>query len=408
MPAMDKIRGNGLTLGFSCVAHAYSHLFTLLYATIVLVLEREWHLSYAELIALSLPMNVMFGAAALAAGWAADRWGATPLMIVFYFGVGGGSILAGLASTPFAMLLALAVIGSFAAIYHPVGIPWLAKHAVNRGRAFGINGIFGSVGTAAAALIAGVLADYLGWRAAFFVPGAICLVTGLAFIAALRGGFIVEASEDVAPQPAPRAADVKRAFFVMSATMLCTGLMFQTLSVALPKIFDERLSGFLNDSIVGVGGMVTIVYAAGAIMQIVGGELADRFSLRTVYAAAQIVQVPLMALALVLYSPALVGVAAFLIGLNAVGQPAENALLTRYTPAKWRGRAFGAKFVLTLGVSTIGVALVPVIHRLTGSLDTLFIVLLGVAAIGGACTFLLPGEGRAKGASAGPVGSAAE
>ena len=38
MPAMDKIRGNGLTLGFSCVAHAYSHLFTLLYATIVLVL----------------------------------------------------------------------------------------------------------------------------------------------------------------------------------------------------------------------------------------------------------------------------------------------------------------------------------------------------------------------------------
>jgi len=405
---MDKTRGHGLTLGFSAVAHAYSHLFTLLYATIVLMLEREWHLSYAELIALSLPMNVMFGVAALPAGWASDRWGATPLMILFYFGVGGGSILAGLTNTPLAMLLALVVVGSFAAIYHPVGIPWLARHAVNRGRAFGINGIFGSVGTAAAALVAGFLGDYFGWRAAFIVPGVVCIATGVAFIFVIRAGLVVEAKEDVVPQPAPRSADVKRAFFVLSVTMLCTGLMFQTLSVALPKIFDERLGSFLNDSLVGIGGMVTIVYAAGALMQVVGGELADRYSLRAVYAVAQIVQVPLMALAIVLYNPALVGVAALMVGLSAMGQPAENALLTRFTPAKWRGRAFGAKFVLTLGVSTVGVALVPVIHQVTGSLDSLFIVLFGVALIAGGSAFLLPGEGRAKTAAPAPQGSAAE
>ena len=30
-----------LTLVFSSLAHTYSHLFTLLYATVVLVLERE-------------------------------------------------------------------------------------------------------------------------------------------------------------------------------------------------------------------------------------------------------------------------------------------------------------------------------------------------------------------------------
>lgn len=404
---MDKTRGQGLTLGFSCIGHAYSHLFTLLYATVVLVLEREWRLSYAELIALSLPMSIMFGLAALPAGWASDRWGATPLMILFYFGVGGGAIIAGLVNTPLAMLLALAVIGSFAAIYHPVGIPWLARHAVNRGRAFGINGIFGSVGTASAALVAGFLGDYVGWRAAFIVPGAICLATGIAFVVALRAGLVVEASEDVAPHPAPRSADVKRAFFVLSVTMLCTGLMFQTLSVALPKVFDERLGGILNGSLFGIGGMVTIVYSAGALMQVVGGELADRFSLRTVYAVAQIVQVPLTALALVLYNPALVGVAAFMVGLNAMGQPAENALLTRFTPAKWRGRAFGAKFVLTLGVSTVGVALVPVIHELTGSLNALFVVLTGVALIAGASAFLLPNE-REGDAVVDPVGSAAE
>ena len=40
-------------------------------------------------------------------------------------------------------------------------------------------------------------------------------------------------------------------------------------------------------------------------------------------------------------------------------------------PPAWRGRAFGAKFVLTLGVSSLGVSLVPLIHRMTGSLDGL-------------------------------------
>lgn len=395
-----------LTLVFSSLAHTYSHLFTLLYATVVLVLEREWGLSYAELFALSIPMSVLFGAAALPAGWMGDKWSASGMMALFFLGVGGCSIATGFANSPLGIGLGLAGIGLFAAIYHPVGIPWLVRNAVNRGRALGINGVFGSVGTAGAALVAGLLADLYGWRAAFIIPGVLCLVTGLGFVWARQANLLLDRGEDAVPQAAPGKSDIWRVFWVMSATMLCTGLIYQATAFALPKVFDTRLSGFFNDSMLGIGGMVTIVYTCSALSQLVGGELADRYSLRGVYIAVQWLQIPVILIAMMLIHPALVPVAALMVSLNVAGQPAENSLLAKYTPPQWRGRAFGGKFVLTLGVSSLGVAVIPVIYRFTGTLDVLFILLAACAAGAGIFALLLPRE--IKDAEAEPVPAPAE
>lgn len=395
-----------LTLVFSSLAHTYSHLFTLLYATVVLVLEREWGLSYAELFALSIPMSVLFGAAALPAGWMGDKWSASGMMALFFLGVGGCSIATGSANSPLGIGLGLAGIGLFAAIYHPVGIPWLVRNAVNRGRALGINGVFGSVGTAGAALVAGLLAELWGWRAAFIIPGLLCLVTGLGFVWARQASLLLDRGEDAVPQAAPGKSDIWRVFWVMSATMLCTGLIYQATAFALPKVFDSRLSGVFNDSMLGIGGMVTIVYTCSALSQLVGGELADRYSLRGVYIAVQWLQIPVILIAMMLIHPALVPVAALMVSLNVAGQPAENSLLAKYTPPQWRGRAFGGKFVLTLGVSSVGVAVIPVIYQLTGTLDVLFILLAACAAGAGIFALLLPRE--AKDAGAEPVPAPAE
>ncbi len=76
--------------------------------------------------------------------------------------------------------------------------PWLIKHSRSHGRALGINGVFGSAGTAVAALAAGGLADLWGWRATFIAPGVICLATGVVFILAMRLGFIIEGESEAA------------------------------------------------------------------------------------------------------------------------------------------------------------------------------------------------------------------
>lgn len=62
--------------------------------------------------------------------------------------------------------------------------------------------------------------------------------------------------------------------------------------------------------------------------------------------------------------------------------------------------------MLTLGVSSLGVAVIPVIYQFTGTLDILFILLAACAAGAGLFALLLPRE--AKDAGAEPVPAPAE
>ncbi len=74
--------------------------------------------------------------------------------------------------------------------------------------------------------------------------------------------------------------------------------------------------------------------------------------------------------------------------------PAENVLMARYTPARWRGSAFGAKFVLSLGVGPVAVQLVSWLHESTGSFAWLYTLLAMAAGIVVLAGLLLPGESR--------------
>jgi MFS transporter, FSR family, fosmidomycin resistance protein len=85
------------------------------------------------------------------------------------------------------------------------------------------------------------------------------------------------------------------------------------------------------------------------------------------------------------------------VGLGVLSVPAENSLLARYTPAQWRATAFGAKFLLALGVSTIGVKLVAVIYDRAGSFAPLWLTLAGCAAFIVIAGLFLPGSLRQTG-----------
>ena len=50
------------------------------------------------------------------------------------------------------------------------------------GRSIGINGVFGNLGVALAPVVTAFLANAVGWRAAFIVPGLLCAAAGLAWL----------------------------------------------------------------------------------------------------------------------------------------------------------------------------------------------------------------------------------
>lgn len=382
---------------FSCVGHTYIHLFTAFYFVIVLALEAEWGRPYHEMIELWMPGALLVGVAALPAGWLGDRWNARGMMVVFFIGMGGSAILCGLAQGPIVLTIGLTGVGLFAAIYHPVGIAWLIRNTgANRGKVLGINGIFGSVGIAAAAVVASGLIDLIDWRAAFVVPGAISVLTGVALWVCVRKGLITETKAIALTPDTASRKDRLRVFAILLLTMFAGAIIFQSTQTALPKLFSGRMGNLAGEGAFGVGLYVALVYGVAGLMQLVGGILADRYPLRKVYLGAYLLQIPLLYLAASFSGLPLVVVSIMMVMFSTGALPAENMLLARYAPAKHHGLAFGMKFVLAFGSAPLGLMLVSSVYQASGGFYWLFIALAGSAALCLAAAFLLPRERRGE------------
>jgi MFS family permease len=381
-----------LSVGFSWIGHTLMHIVSALYLTVVLALEREWRIPYDELIRLWTIGSLLIGLGAPLAGWLGDRWSDCRMMVLFFLLTGGGAVAAGMADSPGALWPALGVLGLGASIYHPVGMSWIVKNAANRGKALGTLGLFGSVGVALAATVAGGLTDLLGWHAAFIVPGAVCIAVGVALAVCIAAGLVSDRQADVRPQAQPSRGDAMRAFLVLSVTMLCAGLMFSAMQVVLPKLFDQRLAGLVGDGTSGVGLLVTLVYLTAAIPQLVGGHMADRYPLKRIYVTCLLAQTPMMILMAGLSGPPLVGAAVMAVVASQVQIPAENMLLARYTPDRHRGLAFGAKFILAFGAGPLSVQLVAWVYGWSRDFSVLYLILAALAATAFLAALLLPGE----------------
>jgi len=379
-----------LALLFSCLGHAYMHLFTAFYFVIALSLEADWGVPNHELVTLWALGSLLVGLAALPAGWLGDRWSASGMMAVFFIGLGLAGIACGLADTTTALMLGLAAVGLFSAIYHPVGIAWVVKNARARGMALAVNGIFGSLGVASAGLVAGVLIDAISWRAAFIVPGAVSLVTGLALVAALRFGWLRENASDREAELAPSRGDMLRVYAVLLMTMAVMGLMFHGVQASLPKVFDLRLRDLAGDGAFGIGALVAMVYALGGFMQLAGGWLADRFPLKPIYLSAFVFQVPVMVLIGTTGSVPLLALAVLTVVFSSVALPAENMLLARYTPTRHRSLAFGVKYVLAFSIANPAILLASWVEGRTGEFTQLYFILAAIAAVAAIVTCFLP------------------
>ena len=381
-----------LAIGFAGIGHTYSHLFAPIFFTLVpLALEDHLGLSHGETVALIVAGNMLFGFAAPLAGWLGDRWSSTGMMALFYLGTGIGMIMVGLSDTPFTMAFWLAVTGLFASIYHPVGIAWLVRVSTNTGTALGINGTFGAMGAALGAILAGALLTAVSWRAAYIVPGALVLATFVAFTLCLRKGLITESAEDRVSAPPASRADTMRVIAIMALTITCGGLIANATIPALPKAFSLDFSQD-GDGVLTVSYLVGLVYFVAGIMQIIGGRLADVLPVRRVYLGCFLLQVPILLAAGWISGGSLVVVAIVMVAINFGGLPAENVLIARYTPSRRRALMFGLKFVIALGISSLGALLEGVLFDFSGDFALLFATLSGLALVGAGAILFLPGE----------------
>jgi MFS family permease len=371
-------RGRRRAIGFLNWAHALDHFVILIFPTVVIGLEVVYGRPYSELIALGTASFVAFGVFSLPAGWLADRWSRRNMMAAFYIGCGLSLAAAALAPNLIALAAALFALGMFAAIYHPVGMAMLIEMAQTRGRTLAFNGVCGNLGAALAAGIAAALASWLGWRGAFMVPALVCVVTGIAYLAVMPDDRLKVGKRGTVADVvlSPKAAVIFFGIYIIIS--VTSGLTFNTLTIALPKIVDERLGEGIP--LIAVGGLTTAVFLCGAVAQIAIGRLVERVAPTHLFAIVVALQ-----LAGISWSAQATGVA--LLAALALSMAALYAQVTvgdlvmaRYTADAWRGRAFAVRYFLTFVASGVAVAAIALLHR-SGGFDLVLIAITALTVI---------------------------
>jgi len=376
---------------FSNVGHGFSHMFTVLYATAVLYLPKVFDLPYGELLGLSSLGLVLFGVAALPAGWLGDRWSQIGMMAIFFLGIGVGAIVVGLAVGPERLFIGLTLIGLFASIYHPVGIAWVVAWANKQGMTLGINGVFGNTGSAIAPVFVGLMIDYVTWRAAFIIPGVLSIFVGTGLLLVWRAGWIRDVTKDRTPTVAPDSSAFFRVFIVLTITMACSGIVYTGLTNTMPKLMEMGLSAALAASYTEIGVFVGIISGLASLSSIFGGWMADRYSARSIYIIFWTLQIPILFTIVSLSDVPLLVAVLLVLSFMLAFAAAENMLVAQYTPFRWRAVAYGAKFVLALGVGGLTVHLAGWLFDSNGDFGVLFALFGGAAILAAAAAFLLPG-----------------
>ena len=376
---------------FSNVGHGFSHMFTVLYATAVLYLPKVFDLPYGELLGLSSLGLVLFGVAALPAGWLGDRWSQIGMMAIFFLGIGVGAIVVGLAVGPERLFIGLTLIGLFASIYHPVGIAWVVAWANKQGMSLGINGVFGNAGSAIAPVFVGLMIDYVTWRAAFIIPGVLSIFVGTGLLLVWRAGWIRDVTKDRTPTVAPDSSAFFRVFIVLTITMACSGIVYTGLTNTMPKLMEMGLSAALAASYTEIGVFVGIISGLASLSSIFGGWMADRYSARSIYIIFWTLQIPILFTIVSLSDVPLLVAVLLVLSFMLAFAAAENMLVAQYTPFRWRAVAYGAKFVLALGVGGLTVHLAGWLFDSNGDFGVLFALFGGAAILAAAAAFLLPG-----------------
>lgn len=356
------------------IAHAFDHLFLLIFAAAVFPISQEFGLAkWEDLMPYGAGAFFLFGIGSLPSGRLGDLWGRRSMMLLFFGGIGAAAILTSFSQTAWQLAAGLSLIGGFASIYHPVGIPMLMERTSNTGATIGFNGLCGNLGVAIAALLTGFLIQLWGWRTAFVVPGVLCIICGVIFAkvcpvereapAKRKGGAVVTLSPKM----------LARAMIVMTAAAITSSILFNFTTNGNGQLVAERFKGVMEDP-AKLGILLAAVYAMASVAQVVVGHLISRFALKPFFMTMVLMQIPFLLLSSNgqgwwLFA-SLTGVMLFIFGAI----PFTDVMIARYVDDRIRSRVSGIRLGVSFAVSSLSVFLIGPVVKAIGFSNSLLLL----------------------------------
>ena len=192
------------------------------------------------------------------------------------------------------------------------------------------------------------------------------------------------------PQPTLNYGPLWRVLRCVYLITIIGNIVFQSTTVALPGIFEERLSDLAAilknnsapegiDSATIIGLLAFIVFAAASLAQLVTGHMLDGVGAKPAIALVSLVQIEAF-----LVMPGLTNFAAFAVALRFMlgvfGQvPINDFLIAKTVSGEARARAFGLRSLVSFLAMSAVLPMISVVHANWG-FDSLFRILMLCAA----------------------------
>lgn len=272
-----------------CVMYFITYLDRVNVSTAAVGFGKEFGLSHTE-------VGLVFSAFAypylifqIIGGWVSDRFGARKTLIACGLVWGVATLLTGMAGGLVSLLAARLLLGFGEGATFPAATAamsrWVAKD--QRGFAQGITHAASRVGNALAPAAVVLMMASFGWRAAFYLCGALslCWVIGwwLTYTEQPRDHpRITEAELALLPPPKPRATRVRwgalfRRMLPVTLVYFCYGWTLWLFLSWIPQFFLHHYHQNLQTSAL----FSSVVFLAGVLGDTAGGIVTDRILRRT-------------------------------------------------------------------------------------------------------------------------------
>ncbi len=395
-------------VGSITVGHGVNEFFAIVIPPIIPLLVADLGITYGQagfLVTIFFLMYVLFQ---LPAGMLADVIGKERLLVGGLFGMAGGIFLASTAQSYETLLVAQTIAGISGSAFHPTGMALVSDYETEatEGKAMGVFGFGGALGTMSAPVIVGGVAAVAGWRLALATGVAIglavsCLVVYLFLTAETPDDATSDGTDDSRTddprtdggeprktiRQAIRSADLS---FDLTITKSVVVLFFVTLVLSMQhraiQTYTTAYVAAETGTSASVGNVAFFaLLVGGSLASLYAGDLADRFDRAALGIVASLLTAVLVAATLALtavFGELPIGVLTVILAVwfAVIGAgmytsyPVKNAMVSQHAETGSSGSLFG---VIQTG-SAIGSASGPAVF---GVLSTRWGVVAAFPAI---------------------------
>lgn len=390
------------------VAHAVNEFYSVALPPILPLLVNDFAITYGEAGALLTVFFATYSIFQLPAGMLADRIGQRWLLAGGMVVLAAGILVAASAQGYWTLVVAEVIAGIGGSTYHPSGMSIISdlESGTTEGRAMGIHGLGGVIGTALAPALVGGLAALFDWRLALTVSAGVGVAYAVVFLAVFQpeshsasnvslesdGGTDERASSPTTEESDSRLTGLANLISVplepWVAVLFLANLAIAT-ELGAVRTFATSFLVEQAGTTAGVANAIFFVLLVGAgISSLAAGSLADSMDRRALgFGALAASAVALAMTAIVPLVPIALFAWFFLLGVAMwAALPAMNAITSQYSERRFSGSLFGV--MLTAG--SLGGAIGPLLFGIAAErfgLGAAF-PLVALISAGGAVAFL--------------------